>query len=153
MLPKFILKGMVPNCCPVHPKKIPFSPWSSTLGSWKFIPKTSKKREKKLCHAEFGSFSFFFWFCFRVGWVAVVTRWWQSSVTEKFLAWKGECGVCVPLHDRTGLKFADDGPMAALEMVKDWIFYKQCWTPLHPACTHTAPAACSTVGLNYVEAG
>lgn len=66
-----------------------------------------------------------FWFDFRVGWVAVVMRWWQPPVAERFLAWEGGMwGVYVPLHERTGLNSADAGPTAALEMVRDWILYK-----------------------------
>lgn len=63
---------------------------------------------------------------------------WQPLVAERFLAGEGETqGVCVPMHENTGLYLTDDGPTAALEMVRDWILYKQCFNPLHPACKQT----------------
>lgn len=71
---------------------------------------------------------------------------------EKSLAWgeRGRWGVHVPLHERSRLNSADKGPVAALEMVRDWILCKQ--NPF-PSCMQTDPAAWSTVGLKYVEVG
>ena len=44
----------------------------------------------------------------------MVTRQWQPSVAEKFLAWEGgRGGVCAPLHERTGQNSAGAGPVAA----------------------------------------
>lgn len=53
----------------------------------------------------------------------MVTRQWQPSVAEKFLAWDimflawegghGGGGVCAPLHERTGQNSAGAGTVAA----------------------------------------
>lgn len=57
---------------------------------------------------------FFFWFGFRVSWVATVTRQQQPSEAEQFLAEKGRMwGVFVPLHERL------DG---ILLMMGQWLF-------------------------------
>lgn len=55
--------------------------------------------------------------------------------------------MLAPLHEKAGLNFVDDGPIAALERVRNWILYKQAITLLHPACRQTDLAACCNVGL------
>lgn len=114
MLLKFIRKGAVPSCYSICPQ-VDLDLRLQVVG--KPFKKRPKSREKKIRHAK----SVIFWFGFRVGWVAVVTRQWQPSVAEKFLAWDiiflawegGHGGVCAPLHERTGQNSAGAGTAAA----------------------------------------
>ena len=81
----------------------------------------------------------------------MVTRCWPPSVAEKFLAWKeGNVGCVCSLVREDWTNSADAGPVAVLEMVRDWTLCKQCCKP-SPSCMQTDPAACSTVDLKYVE--
>lgn len=58
-----------------------------------------------------------------------------------------------PLHKRNGLNFADDGPTAALEMVRDWMLYKQSCHP-SPSCMQTdRPSCLQHCGFSELEAG
>lgn len=57
----------------------------------------------------------------------------------------------VLVHEKTGLNFADEGPAAASEMVRNWILCKQGHYPSPPACRQTDPAACRDVDLQHWE--
>lgn len=154
MLLKFIRKGKVPSRSSVCPKQTTLIPWASATGCWKIIQRmTQKEGGEKICHAK-TVFFFFFWFGFRVGWVAVVTRWWQCSVAEKFLAWEGEHGVCVCFLAREDwAEFCWWLAKAAWRWWETASYVNSTVTPLSPACKQTDPAACSTVGLKYLEVG
>lgn len=68
----------------------------------------------------------------------------RKFLAREWVTW----GERVPLHERQELNCAADGPVAALEMLKDWVLHKQCHRPSPPGM-QTDPAACGTVGLKY----
>lgn len=73
-------------------------------------------------------------------------------VAGKFLAREWVTwGERVPLHERQELNCAADGPVAALEVLKDWVLHKQCHHASPPGMQTDRPSCLRHVGLKYSE--